>query len=97
MKERILFHILPTAKYFIIRKDFFIWRSHISFSLAPPPLLCKEKSREFHGLFLYIRVIRSSQEVVHGNVEIISNFYEFIYAGLALTSFIAAYSVLICI
>ena len=32
--------LLPTAKYFIICKDYFIWRSHISFSLAPPPLLC---------------------------------------------------------
>ena len=45
MKERILFHILPTAKYFIIRKDYFIWRSHISFSLAPPPLLCYNTHR----------------------------------------------------
>ena len=33
------------------------------------------KSREFHGLFLYIRVIGSFQKIIYRNIKIVCDFY----------------------
>ena len=55
-EERILFHILPTAKYFIIRKDYFISHSDISlhtmFRIDLLSLLCYNTQRGGDEMFL---------------------------------------------
>ena len=48
-------------------------------------------------LFRNFGIVSSADKIIYGNVKIVGNFYELVYAGLAFSCFISADGILICI